>query len=152
MSQQATLTAFDGSVVPEEHQFVGDSVLREDALSTIALYVERNPLIPLMAQNRVTTKRKVFASGVTRNSVRVEFPTMEGVTVAGTVDGYTAGPKVAYVDTVEIVTIRHPRSTEVGTRRVRQVALNLAGNITTSVGAAIAGQIVEVLDASIMPS
>lgn len=66
--------------------------------------------------------------------------------------GYTAPPKVAYIDTVEIVGYFHERSTIAGRRLARQIAVNVAGNVSTTVAAATAGPVAELMDQLIFVS
>lgn len=66
--------------------------------------------------------------------------------------GYTAAPKVAYVNTVQIVGLFHERSTIAERRLVRQLALNIGGNISTSVAAVTTGPVPELIDQMIVPS
>lgn len=150
MSAIANLVAFDGQSTPVSHTFVAESVAR-DGSSVIATYKEATAGVPDYAQGRVTIKRNKLGSGVTRASVRVELPVMESVSGQNAA-GYTAAPKVAYVDTVELVGFYADRSTIAGRRGVRQLAINIAGSIATSVAAATTGPIPELFDALIAPT
>lgn len=150
MSTIANIVAFDGAATPVSHTFVADSVTRVGK-DVIASYKEATALVPDDAQGRVMVKRTKLGSGVNRVSVRVELPVMEAVSGQNSA-GYTAAPKVAYVDTVEVVGYYSPRSSIAGRRAVRQLAINVAGNIATSVAAATAGPVPELFDTLITPT
>jgi hypothetical protein len=66
--------------------------------------------------------------------------------------GYTAAPKVAYVDSDSIVTYAHERSTIVSRRLARQLLINIAGSISTSVAPVTSGAVPEAIDLLIMPT
>lgn len=150
MSAIANLVAFDGQSTPVSHTFVAESVAR-NGNDVVATYKEATTGVPDYAQGRVTIKKSKLPSGVFRASVRVELPVMESISGQNAA-GYTAPPKVAYTDTVEVVGYFHERSTVAGRRGARQLALNIGGNITTSVAAATAGPASELLDLLISPT
>lgn len=150
MSNIANITAFDGASTPVVHTFVAASVARVGKEST-ASYKEASGTVPDEAQGRVIIKQTKLGSGVNRTSVRVELPVMESVSGVNSA-GYTAAPKVAYVDTVEVIGYYSPRSTVAGRRTARQLALNIAGNISTSVVAASTGPVPELFDTLITPT
>ena len=66
--------------------------------------------------------------------------------------GYTAAPKIAYVDQVSIVTYFHERSPTTGRRLARMLAVNMTNNILVSVAAATAGVASELFDSEIPAS
>jgi hypothetical protein len=150
MSAIANLVAFDGQSTPVSHTFVAESVARDGSTVT-ATYKEATAGVPDYAQGRVTIKRTKLGSGVNRTSTRVEIPVMESISGQNSA-GYTAAPKVAYVDTVEVVGFYHDRSIIANRRSVRQLAINVAGNITTSVAAATSGPVPELFDQLIAPT
>lgn len=150
MSAIANIVAFDGQVTPVSHTFVAESIAREGNTST-ASYKESAVGVPDYAQGRVTIKKTKLGSGVTRVSTRVELPVMEAVNAQNSA-GYTAAPKVAFVDTVEVIGYYHERSTIIGRRSSRQLALNVAGNISTTVAPVITGPVPEAIDTLIMPT
>lgn len=150
MSAIATIVAFDGQATPVTHSFLAESVAR-DKNTVMATYKEAIAGVPDYAQTRVTIKRTKISSNVTRASVRVEIPVMESVSGVNA-SGYTAAPKVAYTDTVEVTGFYHDRSLIAGRRSARQLALNIAGNISTSVAAATAGPVPELFDTLITPT
>lgn len=150
MSAIANITVFDGQSTPVSHTFVAESVSRAGN-DVIATYKEAIAGVPDYAQGRITLKRSKLGSGVTRSSVRVEFPVMESVSGVNAA-GYTAAPKVAYVDAVEVINYGHERSVIAGRRSARQTAINLAGNISTSVAAATSGPVPELFDTLVAPT
>jgi hypothetical protein len=151
MSAIANIVAFDGQSTPVSHTFVAESVSRPDKDTILATYKEATAGVPDEAQGRVAIQRKRLGSGVNRVSVRVELPVMESIS-GQNASGYTAPPKVAYVDTVEVVGFYHGRSTIAGRRGSRQLAINIAGNISTSVAPATAGPVPEAFDTLIAPT
>lgn len=150
MSAIANIVAFDGQTTPVSHTFVAASVSRSGT-DVVATYKEATAGVPEDAQGRVTIKYSKLGSGVNRTSVRVELPVMESISGVNSA-GYTAAPKVAYVDTVEVVGYYHPRSIISGRRGVRQLAANVMNNVTTSVAAATTGPIPELYDTLITPT
>ncbi len=150
MSAIANIVAFDGQSTPVSHTFVAESVAR-DGDTVTASYKEATAGVPDYAQGRVTLKKQSLPSGVKRVSTRVEFPVMESIAGQNSA-GYTAAPKVAYVDTVEVVGYFADRSIIAGRRSVRQTAINIAGNISTSVAAATTGPVPELMDLLITPT
>lgn len=151
MSAIANVTAFDGQSTPVSHTFVAESVSRESKDSILATYKEAAAGVPDYAQGRLIIKRERLRSGTYRSSVRVELPVMESVS-GQNASGYTAPPKVAYVDVVEVVNYASPRSTLTGRRGVRQLALNIAGSIAASVTPVITGPAPELIDSLITPT
>lgn len=150
MSAIANIVAFDGQSTPVSHTFVAESVAR-NGTEVIATYKEATAGVPDYAQGRVTIKKAKLPSGVWRASVRVELPVMESISGQNSA-GYTAPPKVAYTDTVETVGYYHERSTIAGRRGSRQLAVNIMGNISTTVAAATAGPASELFDTLISPT
>lgn len=150
MSAIANLVAFDGQSTPVSHTFVAASVARLGS-DVIATYKEATAGVPEEAQGKVTIKLSKLGSGVNRTSVRVELPVMESISGVNSA-GYTAAPKVAYVDTVEVVGYYHPRSIISGRRGVRQLAANILNNVTTTTAAATSGPVPELFDTLITPT
>lgn len=152
MSAMANITVFDGAAtpVPVSHTLNPISV-EKVAGETVATYRESLATIPEEAQVRVTIKLKKMGSGVWRSVVRAEVPVMENVSNQNAA-GYTAAPKVAFVDTIEVIGYHNPRSTIASRRLVRQLATNLMGNIATSVAVATTGPVPELIDQLISPT
>jgi hypothetical protein len=150
MSAIANITAFDGQSTPISHTFVAESVSR-DGKTVIATYKEATAGVPDYAQGRITIKRADIGGEVVRVSTRVELPVMESVSGVNAA-GYTAAPKVAYVDTVEVVGFFHKRSLIAGRRSARQLAINVSGNIATSVAPVTTGPVPEAMDLLVVPT
>lgn len=145
MSAQANLTVFDGASTPILHALIGQEVYRDKDSSIKAVWKESLPTLPEYAQVRVTQTKKKLPSGVTRVSSRVEVPVMEAVNAQNS-SGYTAAPKVAFTDTVEVVGYFHERSTLSSRRLARQLAINVANGIATTVTPVTAGPAAELFD------
>lgn len=150
MSAIANLIAFDGQSTPISHTFVADSVAR-DGTTVMASYKEATAGVPDYAQGRVMIKKTKLGSGVFRVSHRVELPVMEAINAQNS-SGYTAPPKVAYVDTVEIVGFYHERSVIANRRSARQLAINIAGGIATTVTPVVVGPVPELFDLLVTPT
>lgn len=151
MSAIANIVAYDGQSTPVIHTFVAETVSRPDQSTVMATYKEATAAVPDYAQGRLTITRKKLGSGVSRCSVRCELPVMESI-AGQNLAGYTAAPKVAYVDTVEVVGYYHERSIIAGRRSARQLAINVMGNIGTSVAAATTGPASELFDLLVAPT
>lgn len=150
MAAIANLVAYDGQSTPIIHTFLPESVAR-DGKDVVATYKEATAGVPEYAQGRVTIRKSRFKSGVVKTSVRAEFPVMESVSGVNAA-GYTAAPKVAYVDVCEVINYAHDRSTIAGRRGIRQLALNIAGNVITSVAPVTTGPAPEAIDLQIAPT
>jgi len=150
MSAIASHVAFDGASTPVSHTFLAEGV-QDIADGLMATWKEVIGTTPEYASNRVSLSKRKLKSGVVRVAMRVEIPVMESIS-GQNASGYTAAPKVAYVDAVEIVQYAHPRSTTLGRRLVRQLAINSANGVATTVTPVTSGQIVEAFDALLMPT
>lgn len=150
MSAMANITAYDGAATPVLHTFYPVSVEKTKG-EVIAYWREQLASVPVYAQGSVTMKLKKLSSGVYRVSSRVEIPVMESIGSQNSA-GYTAAPKVAHVDTVETIGYFHERSSITNHRTVRQLAVNIDGNVTTSVAAATTGVLPELFDLLVMPT
>lgn len=145
MASQVSFTVYDGASTPVAHVMVGEYVKALPDGTIEAAWKETLSSLPDEAQVRVVSRMKKLPSGVTRCSVRWFVPVMEAVNGANAA-GYTAAPKVAYVDSFESVSYSSPRSTVAGKRLVRQLALNSNASVWTSVAAATSGPFVELHD------
>jgi len=150
MAAQATLVAYDGESTPIQHSFQVAGVENIGG-ETLAYYREAITTVPLDAQGRVTLKKKVLASGIHRLAARVEIPIMESISGQNS-SGYTAPPKVAYINTMENVGFFSPRATITGKRNVRMLMHNMLNGITTSVALGTSGPFADLFDNSIAPS
>lgn len=145
MSAIANLVAYDGQSTPVIHTFYPESVSREADGAVKATWKEAAVGVPDYAQGRVTAVGRKLKSGVNRVSVRVELPVMESVSGVNA-SGYTAAPKVAYVDAFEGTLYGSPRSTIAGRRGVRQLGVNIINGSAGSTVPITSGQIVEMFD------
>lgn len=152
MSAQANIVAFDGASTPATHTFVpvgASSGGPSDEL--VALWREALTTVPTAAQIQVRTGQRKLANGLYRVATQVTVPVMESVSGQNAA-GYTAAPKVAYSNQVTVVGNFHERSTIAERRMVRQLALNIAGGIATSVTPVVAGPAAELFDQLISAS
>lgn len=151
MSQQANIVAFDGAATPVSHTFtpIGNSV--DEKLGSVSKWREGLTGVPLYANTRVTSLLKKLKDGKTRCEIRVEVPVMESVSGQNAA-GYTASPKVAYIDQVSVISYFHERSPTANRRLARMLAVNIANNITSSVAAATTGMASELFDSEIAAS
>lgn len=148
MGQQATINVFDGATTPVTHAFAGVGIKEN---GNAAMYQELSSTIPDGAQLRVKLSKVTLKSGTTVASIRCEVPIQEVVTGANA-SGYSAAPKVAFVDTGEYRQFAHPRSTPGGRRLCRQIVQNILSNTTTSVAPATAGPGPDLIDWLVMPT
>ncbi len=145
MGQQANITVFDGAATPISHTLIGEGVSRLDDGTLQAIWKESLTGVPDYAQIRVIATKKRLKSGVFAVAYRVEVPVMESVAGQNSA-GYTAAPKVAYVDTTEIRGFYHERSLVTGRRLSKQIAINLGNNVSTTVAASASGPLPELFD------
>lgn len=145
MGQQANITVFDGAATPVSHTLMGEGVSVLPDGTTQARWKESLSTVPDYAQIRHIQSKRKLPSGIFRVSVRSEVPVMEAIAGQNS-SGYTAAPKVAYVDTTDLVGYYHERSLTTGRRLSRQMTLNVAGGITTSVTPVTVGSGPELLD------
>lgn len=150
MSSIANIVAFDGAATPVSHTFVPVSVTREKEKVT-AFWREALAGVPVYAQPRVTMTLERLRSGVYRVVNRVEVPVQEVVTGSNAA-GYSAAPKVAYINTVETTGLYHERSDVAGRRLARQLAVNIDGSIATSVTPVTTGPLPELFDLLTAPT
>lgn len=151
MAAMANIVVFDGASTPVSHTLVPISSQVEKDGSSVALYREAIVSLPDEAQVSAILKKKTLPSGVVVKELRVSIPVMESI-AGQNASGYTAAPKVAFVDTVVTTTYSSPRSTLASRRTCRMLAVNMSNNISTSVAAATAGPAVELLDSGVVPS
>jgi len=131
MSAIADLVAFDGADTPVSHTFIPRSVTREKGV-VVAEWRENIAGVPYEAQPGVKMSLEKLPSGVFVSEIRVEVPVMETITNQNAA-GYTAAPKIAYVETVVMRGFHNKRSTAAVRKLVRGLAKNiLHGNVLTS--------------------
>lgn len=137
MAAQADLTAYDGEASPVAHVFVADHV-EYTGTDLQAFWQEKTVGVPEYAQGSVILTRRKVNSGLTRIGLMVKLPVMESVSGSNP-SGYTAAPKVAYVDSYEGVQWVHPRSLAIGRQNVKSIFRNLLNSNVTTTAAVGAG-------------
>lgn len=148
MSAIANIAVYDGAATPVLHTLVPISVSRQGN-AQISLWREQLPSVPNEAQVWATEKLETLKGGVVRTEFTVGVPVMETVTNANAA-GYTAAPKVAYVDKNVWVSYQHPRSTITSRRLCKQILSNISNNVSTSVAAATSGPFDELVSQQVM--
>lgn len=152
MSAQANIVAFDGAATPVSHTLVPVRSASDPSTGElVAEWREGLTTVPVYAQVRCKTTQKRMASGVWRVATVVEVPVMESVSGQNAA-GYTAAPKVAYTNTVQVVGYFHERATITERRLARQLAINIAGSVSTSVTPVTTGPVPELIDQLITAS
>ncbi len=151
MSAQANIVAFDGAATPVSHTLVPQNAIRSSDGTLQAEWLEAITTLPAYAQVGAKVERKRMKSGVYRVAMTVTVPVMEAVNGQNAA-GYTAAPKVAYTNTIQVVGYFHERSTIAERRLARQLALNVLGSISTSVAAIATGPMPELFDQLVVPS
>jgi hypothetical protein len=149
MSAFASITVFDGAPTPVVHYLGAVSVSRVSAKIT-ALWRELIATVPTESQISVTMSTETLKSGVTVSTMDAQVPVMESISGQNAA-GYTAAPKVAYIDREVVTHYGHPRSTVAGRRLLRQMSINLQGNIATTVAPATTGPWPECVDFLVTP-
>jgi hypothetical protein len=150
MSAIANLVAYDGASTPVIHTLVPVSVTRKDSDIT-AEWREMVASVPAYAQVTCSLRLQATKSGLWKSETRVVVPTMEAVTNQNAA-GYTAAPKVAFTDTFVLTGFHHPRSTITGRRLARQLIVNIANGVLTSVAAVTTGPVPELADQLVAPT
>lgn len=150
MSAIANIAVYDGASTPVLHTLLPISVTRSEGVVE-ALWRENLGGVPVYAQVTCTMRIQRLQSGVYRVESKVAVPVMEAISGQNSA-GYTAAPKVAYTNTVNTVGLFHERSDSNGRRLARQIAVNIDGNITSSVAAATTGPLPELFDLLVAPT
>lgn len=150
MSAQANITCFDGAAAPVSHSLVsiGVAAVKKEV---VAHWREMVSTIPAYAQITLDVGVQRLASGVFRVAATFKVPVMESVSGQNAA-GYTAAPKVAYTNTISVVCFFHERSTVAERRLARQLAINVLGNVSTSVVPVSTGPLPEAIDQLISAS
>lgn len=150
MSQIANISVYDGASTPVLHTLIPISVTREGG-KVKAEWREAVAGVPVNAQVRTSMTIERLPSGIYRTETRVVVPVMESVSGQNAA-GYTAAPKVAYENTIVTTGFFHERSDVAGRRLAKQIMANLLNNISTSVAAATAGPMSDLLDSLVAPT
>lgn len=151
MSAQANIVAFDGAAPPVIHTFQPAGVSQDVKLGIIAEWREMLATVPNVAQLRIVMAFKKLSTGVMRTSVTVQVPVMESI-LNQNASGYTAAPKVAYVNMAQFIEYNSERSTPAERRLVRQLLINVCGNVPTTVTPILTGAAPELIDNWIIAS
>lgn len=140
MSQISNIAVFDGAATPVQHILVPISVEKTGKGNRIeAIWREQVSTLPTYAQVSAQMSLSYNSkSGVWHVDFRMEVPVMESVSGANAA-GYTAAPKVAYVDTSGFYGHYHERGSIASRRLSKQLLLNCVNNVATSVPAVSAG-------------
>jgi len=150
MSAIADITVFDGAGTPVSHTLKAVSVTREKG-KVLAEWRESTTGVPAYAQIRASMLIEKLKSGVYKVEQRVVVPVMEAISGQNAA-GYTAAPKVAYENTVVTTGWFHERSDIAGRRLARQLAINMSGNISTTVTPSTSGPLPELFDLLVAPT
>lgn len=151
MSNIANIVVFDGAATPVSHTLLPVSVKSGPDGTIVANWREGLAGVPKEAQIQASCTLRTLKSGIQQVVWRVDTPVMEAVAGQNS-SGYTAAPKVAYVDSDVWIKYVHPRSTTTGRRLNKQMLCNIANNVTTSVAAATAGAFDEAVCSLFMPT
>lgn len=151
MSAQANIVAFDGAATPVTHTFVPLGSKVDEKLGHLAYWREAVAALPIIANMRLTTYFKKLKNGMERVEVRVEVPVMETV-MNQNAAGYTAAPKVAYINQFSLVGYFHERASIAERRLIRQIVINMGNNVVVTTPAATAGVVSELVDSGIVAS
>lgn len=151
MASIAPITVFDGAATPVSHTLNAISVVSQPDGSVEALYREALSGLPNYANVEARLRMQPLKSGVTRVEAVVAVPVMESVS-GNNAQGYTAAPKVAYVNRISVVGFFSPRSTVTDRRLAKQIVANLLNNVTTTVAAATSGPVPDLFDSLVSPT
>lgn len=153
MANIADVVVFDGAIPPVSHTLKALSVERNKTSGKIeAVWREQLATLPTYAQAELRLSLvRTSRSGVWHATWGVRVPVMESVSGQNSA-GYTAAPKVAYVNEYGCYGHFHERSTIAERRLVKQMVNNLGGNVSTSVTPVSAGVIDELVSQLIMPT
>lgn len=151
MAQQANITVFDGASTPVSHTLnpVDNRVLKDG--TRYSLWRENLATVPTAAQMYAELRQRTLPSGVVETRFSVCTPVMESVAGANAA-GYTAAPKVAFVDRDEWVKFAHPRSTASSRQINSQVLRNVMNNVSVTTPAVSAGVAKEAIIDQLLPT
>jgi hypothetical protein len=150
MAAIANLAVYDGAATPVLHTLIPISVTRKDG-AIEAYWREAIASLSTEAQVWATQKLQTLKGGTVRAEAACGVPVMETVTNQNAA-GYSAMPKVAFVDKNVWISFQHPRSTITSRRLARMLMTNWSNNITTSVAAATTGSFSDLVDSQVAPT
>lgn len=151
MSAQANIVAFDGAATPVSHTLSATGVKLTSDGTVEASWREIVASLPFVASIRAFLRSKILKGNVQQESFSVTVPVMEAVSGQNSA-GYTAAPKVAYENTVVITGYFHERATPAERKLIRQLAVNIANGVTTTVTPQNTGNVIELIDNHVQPS
>lgn len=152
MSAQANIVAFDGASTPVTHTLVAVGVSKDPKTGDdVALYREGITTIPVYAQISLELRVRRLPTGVWRVQKTTEVPVMEAV-AGPNAAGYTAAPKVAYINKIVETGYFHERSTIAERRMTRQLSVNISNGVATSVTPVSTGNVPELFDSLVSPA
>lgn len=144
MSNISNIAVFDGAATPVLHTLVPISVEKTGRGNRIeAMWREQTSTLPTYAQ--VSAKMSLSKnpkSGIWHVDFSVAVPVMESVNGANAA-GYTAAPKVAFVDTSGFYGHYHERGSIASRRLSKQMLINVMNNTSVTVTPIAAGIIEE---------
>lgn len=150
MSAIANIVVFDGAATPVSHTLNPVSVTRDKGKVT-AMWRENIATLPAEAQVYCIATVGLSTRGTFISTLEVGVPVMEAI-AGNNASGYTAAPKVAYVDKNVWTNYAHQRSTLNSRRLARQLLTNISNNVSTSVAPATTGMFAELIDMLLTPT
>ena len=155
MSAFANITVFDGAGTPVSHTLTAIKIDRIPGSNknskVVALWRELTPTVPTEAQITAQVELETLPSGTIIERTITQVPVMESISGQNAA-GYTAAPKVAFIDKRVTEQFSAPRSTVNSRRLLRQLDINLQGNISTSVAPVVTGAFPELFDFQVTPT
>lgn len=121
MSDISTITIADGKGTPENHVFQPINSGND------SLFRTANATLPLIGQEVISAKIKKINPQVSAVVVGIELPALETATSANS-SGYTAAPKVAYVNRATLTFMLPVRGTAAQRTDLRTLVKNLLSN------------------------
>ena len=121
MAQIANIVVKDGAATPLDHTFI------PIATAPKAMYREGISNLPLVGQGQVMIGSAVPGAVLQRVKMTLALPALETVT-GQNADGYTAAPRVAYTNTVQVEFILPSRGTAQQRKDLRVMLSNLLMN------------------------
>lgn len=104
MAQIANIVVNDGATTPVAHTFIPVQTAPQ------AIYREGITSLPIVGQGTIQLKGGVPGAALQRVKMTVALPALETATGSNS-DGYTAAPKVAYTNTVQLEFLLPSRGT-----------------------------------------
>lgn len=123
MAAITAITIADGKGTPLNH------IYNPINSGNDALWRTSDGALPFIGQERVTVKLKAINASVNSVVVGLELPALETATDANS-SGYTAAPKVAYVNRVTMTFMLPNRGLPAQRTDLRTLAKNLLANAT----------------------